>query len=139
VAIVHLTYPPRPAWPAARFLAVLGLSALAATAVAACSPSSAASATALYGTALHQQCTAVADVLSDGPDPDADPVGYAQAQVLPLRQLTISDTALSKAVTALTAAYRAYAATTGQANTTAALAASRAEAAVNAICPGAAN
>jgi hypothetical protein len=136
---VHLTYHPRPAWPAARFLAVLGLSALAATTVAACSSSSAASATAMYGTALHQQCTAVADVLSDGPDPTADPAGYAEAQVLPLRQLKIGDTALRKAVTALAAAYQAYAATTGHANTTAALAASKAEAAVNAICPGAAN
>jgi hypothetical protein len=29
--------------------------------------------------------------LSDGQDPGADPVGYAQAQVLQLRQLTISE------------------------------------------------
>lgn len=117
---------------------MLGLSALAATAVAACS-SSAAPTAGLYGTALQQQCTSVADVLSDGPDPTADPVGYAEAQVLPLRQLTITDTALRRAVAQLASAYEAYAASTGAAGTAAALAASKAEAAVNAICPGAAN
>ena len=49
-------------------------------------------------------------MLADGPDPDADPVGYAQAQVLPLRQLKISDTTLQKAVQKLATAYQAYAA-----------------------------
>ncbi len=42
------------------------------------------------------------------PGPDADSVGYARAQVLPLRQLKIADPALRKAVTALAAAYQAY-------------------------------
>jgi hypothetical protein len=139
---VHLTYP-RPLRPAARSLALLALSALAGATVAACSSSpaasNAASSVAVYGTALQQQCTSVADVLSDGPDPDADSSGYAQAQVLPLRQLDISDAPLRKAVIALAAAYRAYATTTGAANTAAALQASKAEADVNAICPGAAN
>jgi len=113
-----------------------------AASLAACSSSSAATSTssaALYGTAIKQQCTAVADVLSDGPDPDADPVGYAEAQVLPLRQLTITDTALRGAVHKLATAYQAYSTSTGAAGTTAALAASKAEAAVNVICPGAAN
>jgi len=125
----------------ARPLALLAAGAVAAS-LAACSSSSAATSTssaALYGTAIKQQCTAVADVLSDGPDPDADPVGYAEAQVLPLRQLTITDTALRRAVGRLATAYQAYAASTGAAGTAAALASSKAEAAVNAICPGAAN
>lgn len=82
----------------------------------------------------------MADVLSDGPDPTADPAGYAEAQVLPLRQLTITgDPALAKAVAALAAAYQAYSTATGQANKAAALQVSSAEAAVNNICPGAAN
>jgi hypothetical protein len=93
----------------------------------------------LYGTAKQQDCTAVADVLSDGPDPTADPVGYAQAQVLPLRQLKVTDAPLRAAVTALADAYQAYSTSTGSANTAAAVQASKAEAAVNAICPGAAN
>jgi hypothetical protein len=88
---------------------------------------------------MQQQCTSVADVLSDGPDPTADPVGYAQAQVLPLRQVKITDAPLRRAVQRLATAYQAYATSAGAAGTTAALQASKAEAAVNAICPGAAN
>ncbi len=34
-----------------------------------------------------QTCKQVEAVLSDGPDPEADPVGYAQAQILPLREI----------------------------------------------------
>lgn len=130
---------PPPAKPAGTLAGLLTLGAV--TALAACSSSSsqAASSAALYGTAIQQQCTAVAGVLSDGPDPTADPVGYAEAQVLPLRQLTITDAPLRTAVLALASAYQAYSTSTGAANTTAALQASKAEAAVNAICPGAAN
>ncbi len=120
---------------------MLALSAVTAVFLTACSssPASSTSSTTLFGTATQQQCTLVADVLSDGPDPTADPVGYAEAQVLPLRQLTITDTALRRAVARLADAYQAYASTDGAANTTAALQASDAEAAVNAICPKAAN
>jgi hypothetical protein len=88
---------------------------------------------------MQQQCTSVADVLSDGPDPTADPVGYAEAQIVPLRQLKITDTALRRAVQQLATAYQAYSTSTGAAGTAAALQSSKAEAAVNAICPGAAN
>ncbi len=131
---------PRPALTRTKLLALPVLSVLAAMAVTACgSSSSSASAAALYGTALQQQCTAVADVLSDGPDPDADSVGYAEAQVLPLRQLKLTDKPLNQAVQSLASAYQAYSTSTGAANTAAALQASKAEAAVNAICPGAAN
>jgi hypothetical protein len=120
---------------------VLTLSALAATALAACGSSSApdASSTVLNGTAMQQTCTAIGDVLSDGPDPDADPVGYAEAQVLPLRQLTITDPQLHRAVLHLAAAYQAFSTATGDAGTAAALQVSTSEAAVNTICPGVAN
>jgi hypothetical protein len=120
---------------------LLALSVSATAFLAACASSSTANpsaSSALYGTAIQQQCTSVADVLSDGPDPTADPVGYAEAQVLPLRRLKITDKKLASAVTALASAYQAYAARTGPANTVR-LATSKAENSVNAICPGAAN
>ena len=125
----------------ARVLAPPLLGILAIGALAACSSSatSSASSTALYGTSLSQQCTQVADVLSDGPDPDADPVGYAEAQVLPLRQLKLSDARLHADVLALASAYQTFSISTGSAGTAAALTVSKAEQAVNAICPGAAN
>jgi hypothetical protein len=108
--------------------------------LAACSSSpSSATSTKLLGTTKQQQCTSVADVLSDGPDPGADPVGYAEAQILPLRQLKLTDPSLSKAVKTLAAAYEAYATSTGPANASAKLKVSKAEDAVNSICPGAAN
>ena len=40
-------------------------------------------------------------MLSNGPDPDADPVGYAQAQILPLREIDTSDANLHQAIDAL--------------------------------------
>jgi hypothetical protein len=138
--IVHL-----PAKPARALAGVLapGLITLGLLApLAACSSSSsspAAAATAVLGSAVQQQCTTVGDVLANGPDPDADSVGYAEAQVLPLHQLKLADAALQKAVQTLATAYQAYSTSAGAANTTAALAVSKAEAAVNAICPGAAN
>ena len=79
---------------------------LALTLTACGSASSQTSSTVSLGSAVQQACTSVADVLADGPDPGADPVGYAQAQVLPLRQLTISDATLHRAVLTLASAYR---------------------------------
>jgi hypothetical protein len=114
--------------------------AFLAVAVAACGSSSSSSsssskpaAAAVLGTQLQQDCTAVADVLSDGPDPDADAVGYAQAQVLPLRQLKIGDAALHSDVLALAHAYQAFGAGSGTAATV-----TKAENSVNSICPQAA-
>jgi hypothetical protein len=120
-------------------LGLLGLGLLAALAACSSSPASSTSAAALYGTARQQQCTAVSDVLADGPDPDADPVGYAQAQILPLRQLKLSDTALRSAVSALASAYQVYSTSSGAVGKSAATQAAKDKAAVNAICPGAAN
>jgi hypothetical protein len=112
--------------------------ALLALTVAGCGSSSSRSSTAILGSAIQQDCTTVADVLSDGPDPGADAVGYAQAQVLPLRQLKISDTALHQAVLALAAAYQAFSSGSGASNSAAAHQVTKAENAVNAICPEAA-
>jgi len=110
-----------------------------ALAVAACgSSSSQSSSTVSLGTAVQQDCTTVTDVLSDGPAPDADPVGYAQAQVLPLRQLTISDAALRSAVMSLASAYEKYSTSSGSTRTAAAAVVTKAENEVNKICPQAA-
>ena len=103
---------------------------LSATAVSACGSSSSAG-----GPALQKGCTAVADVLSDGPDPGADPVGYAEAQVLPLRQLKLSSSKLRDAVDKLAYAYQAYASNGGR---SLAAKVSSEEKVLNAICPGAA-
>ncbi len=78
-------------------------------------------------------------MLSDGPDPGADPVGYAQAQVLPLRQLKIGDGALERAVLALAAAYQQFSSGSGAGGSAANAAVTKAAAAVNAICPQAAS
>jgi hypothetical protein len=113
--------------------------AFLALAVAACgSASSQSSSTVSLGAAVQQACTTVADVLSDGPDPGADPVGYAQAQVLPLRQLTISDASLRSAVLSLATAYQKYSTSSGSTRAAAALVVAKAENEVNKICPQAA-
>ncbi|HUN36899.1 MAG TPA: hypothetical protein VMU95_33290 [Trebonia sp.] len=113
--------------------------ALLVIAIAACgSTSSQASTSAVSGSALTRDCTAVADVLADGPDPDADSVGYAEAQVLPLRQLKLSDTALSRDVQALAQAYQSFSSGSGAGSHAAAAAVTKAESSVNSICPQAA-
>ena len=113
--------------------------AFLALAVAACGSSSAqSSSTASLGSAIQQDCTSVADVLADGPDPDADPVGYAQAQVLPLRQLTISDATLHGAVMSLASAYQKYSTSSGSTRAADAHVVTKAENEVNKICPQAA-
>ena len=81
----------------------------------------------------------MADVLSDGPDPDADPVGYAQAQVLPLRQLSISDASLHRAVLTLAGAYETFSTSSSSTRATSAAAVTKAENEVNKICPQAAS
>ena len=122
--------------------ALLACAALAAGTLAACGsshPSASASASALQGTARQQACTSVSGVLADGPDPDADSVGYAQAQVLPLQQLKLGDRAVQQAVNQLASAYRAFSTADATAAPAAAIAVSKAQNAVNALCPGAAS
>jgi hypothetical protein len=114
--------------------------AFLALAVAACgSASSQTSSTVSLGSAVQQDCTSVADVLSDGPDPDADPVGYAQAQVLPLRKLAISDATLHRAVLTLASAYETFSTSSSSTRAASAAAVTKAENEVNKICPQAAS
>jgi hypothetical protein len=105
--------------------------ALAAALLAGCgSPASHPS-----GSALQPVCQEVMAVLSDGPDPGADPVGYAEAQILPLRQVHTADADLRTAIDNLASAYAQFYRTNG---THAALqVVNQASKQVNAICPGA--
>jgi hypothetical protein len=89
------------------------------------------------GTAAAITCAQVSAVLSDGPDPGADPVGYAEAQILPLHQIRTSDTSLRAAIDDLASAYQQFSSTNGSG--TAKQAVSRASGKVNAICPGTAS
>jgi hypothetical protein len=87
---------------------------------------------------VKQVCKQVEAVLSDGPEPAADPVGYAQAQILPLRQIRTSDSKLHEAIDKLAAAYQAFSAD-DRVERAASSAVTAAVDKVNAICPGAAS
>jgi hypothetical protein len=56
----------------------------------------------------RQTCRRVEGVLSNGPDPEADSIGYAQAQILPLGEIHSSDAKLAAAIHTLAHAYRAF-------------------------------
>lgn len=106
----------------------------AASLLAACGSSGSSSARA--AAPIEAPCNQVASVLSDGPDPEADPVGYAQAQVLQLRALSIAREPLHRATDALASAYQQFSQSNGSAAAKAAV--SHAVHELNAICPGAA-
>lgn len=103
--------------------------------VSACGSSSSSPSSRPPSSEVAGTCTEVSAVLSDGPDPGADPVGYAQAQILPLGQIHSSDQHLQSAIDHLASAYHQVSTSNGAA--TANKAASRALAGVDAICPGA--
>jgi hypothetical protein len=86
--------------------------------------------------AAPQTCQQVDAVLSDGPDPGADPLGYAEAQILPLQQIRASNPTLRAAVSTLAADYQSYFAAhgTGSAVTSALTSAINR---INSLCPGA--
>ena len=86
--------------------------------------------------AAQQTCQQVDAVLSDGPDPGADPVGYAEAQILPLQQIHAPDPVLAAAIGTLAGAYQSYFAAHGTGGTvTSALNAAINR--INLLCPGA--
>jgi hypothetical protein len=107
----------------------------AALFLAACSSGSPPAPSAALGALAA--CTQIRAALSDGPDPGADPVGYAEAQIRPLRAISTGDTALRAAIGRLASAYAAVYATGGK-SAAAANAVTAASSKVNAICPGAA-
>jgi uncharacterized heparinase superfamily protein len=112
--------------------AIGAVSLLLLLALAACGSSSPSPTAA--SAAVKQACQQIEAVLSDGPDPSADPVGYAQAQILPLRQIRTSDGKLREAIEALASSYRAYASSGGASAATKG-AAETAIRAINRACP----
>jgi hypothetical protein len=83
-------------------------------------------------------CEQVSGVLADGPDPDADPVGFAEAHILLLRQISTPDQSLRGALSQLADANQSLVASNGKsANAKEAVAV--ADKKLNAICPGAAS
>ena len=119
-------------------LTSVGLSALLGACSSAASPSRAAAGGTASTAALRSTCTQVSAVLSDGPDPDSDPVGYAEAQMLPLGQIHTSDARLGAAIGKLASAYRAFFDSNGT-SSSAKLAVAAASKRVDSFCPGAAS
>ena len=111
--------------------------------VCACSSSGqssakAASSASSPAAAIAATCEQVSGVLGDGPDPDADPVGYAEAQILPLRQIRVSNQALRGVISQLADAYQKFFASNGKSSNAkedVAVASKK----LNSICPGAAS
>ncbi len=126
----------RLAGPATLILMILLVCACSS---AARSTASASSSTASSSTAATESaCQQLSAVLSDGPDPGADPVGYAEAQIRPLRQVSVSSQALRAAISQLADAYQQVFASNGtssDAKEAVAVASSK----LNSICPGAAS
>lgn len=125
---------PRSWGPPAAGLALVPALALA---LAACGGSAGTSASAAAAS-TRQSCQQIGAVLADGPDPDADPAGYAEAQILPLRQVRIADQPLKTAVGQLDSAYQRLFRSDGS-STAAVKAVAAASKKVNEICPGAAS
>ncbi len=123
----------RGGWTASwrRSTAVLATLALAAL-LAACGSSSKPALTSAQ--VKKQTCKQVEAVLSDGPEPEADPVGYAQAQVLPLREIHTTDAKLAGAIGTLASAYKAFSESNGASAPKAAV--NSATKKIKTLCPG---
>jgi hypothetical protein len=112
------------------------IAALAVPVLTACGPRSGSPVAS--GASISAACTNIGAALSDGPDPGADPVGYAEAQIKPLRAIQTSDQPLATAIRDLAAAYARVFASNGT-SAAASKAVTAAAGKVNAICPGAAS
>ena len=80
-------------------------------------------------------CAKLNAVLSDGPDPDADPVGYALSQILPLSKIATSDSWVAATIKQLVAADHALVNSKG-ADHAATAAIKKADHTLNKACPG---
>jgi hypothetical protein len=107
--------------------------ALAGPLLAACSSGS-PSGSSSQAQAPAAFCQKVLAVLSDGPDPDADPVGYALSQIAPLSKIHPSDQALAQRISALITADRALVADGSDHSATKDIA--KDDAGLNKVCPG---
>jgi hypothetical protein len=111
----------------------VAVAALALLTLAACGSSSGRP--GFPGATISAACSAVGAALSDGPDPAADPVGYAEAQIKPLGAIQTSDPALRIAIRDLAGAYARVFVSNG-ASSAAGKAVTAAVSRVNAFCPG---
>jgi hypothetical protein len=112
-------------------------------ALAACSSGGSSSASSSGGADAAEEvptslCQQIGGVLSDGPDSDADPVGAALSQILPLQGIHSSDTSVIYTVSNLASADQAFYHSNGT-DKTASTAIEKAEAALNKACPGVAS
>lgn len=114
---------------------VLASVAVAAPLWAACGSSGGGAQASAAPPALCQKILAV---LSDGPDPDADPVGYALSQIKPLGQIATSDHSVRVTLDKLIAADRSLVNSNGS-DHAAKTAIARADKALNTACPGVAS
>jgi hypothetical protein len=119
-----------------------GRAALVLTVLLACACGSSApaavKATGGHEAAIANTCQQVSAVLADGPDPEADPIGYAEAQVIPLRRLNVPTQALRGVVSQLADAYQQFFVSNGK-SSTAKEAVAVASKKLNSLCPGAAS
>jgi hypothetical protein len=112
--------------------------ALSLVVLLACACGSSSPAAHASASTNQSSCQHVSAVLSDGPDPDADPVGYAEAQILPLGQISVPGQALRVAIDQLADAYQQFFASNGK-SINAKEAVAVASKTLNSICPGAAS
>jgi hypothetical protein len=84
--------------------------------------------------AIKSACEKVSAALSDGPDPGDDPIGYAEAQILPLKKITVDVPALQKDIGALDTAYKNFFEANGAQSTKAPV--TQALKHVETFCPG---
>jgi hypothetical protein len=96
---------------------------------------SACGSSAHSSTTTGAACQQVGAVLSDGPDPSSDPVGYAEAQIRPLRAIHTTDRALQQAIDHLASAYQAFY-RAGRVGQSAKRGVTAAATAINGYCPG---
>jgi hypothetical protein len=83
-------------------------------------------------------CQKILAVYSDGPDPDADPVGYALSQIKPLGQIHTSDHTVSATLGKVIAADRALVSSNGK-DHAATKAIATADKTLTSACPGVAS
>jgi hypothetical protein len=118
-----------------RWLVGFGAVALTATLLAACSSSSAPA----KSSGAQTTCQKIGAALADGPDGDADPVGHALAQIIPLQQIKApSDKTLQTAIDNLDAAFQRFYQDNGVGQS-AKQAVTKATDKLNTLCPGVAS
>jgi hypothetical protein len=114
--------------------ALIGLAVLVP--LSACASGGSAAASGTSATAAKQTCQQVSTVLTNGPDSGADPIGYAAAQILPLRQIHTSDATLGRAIGSLADAYSSYSGAGGASGTVKATLTAAINR-INSLCPAA--